>query len=398
MSKIYKIHVPASTANIGPGFDVCGISLSLELLVTVTIPDTSLIPTLSSTSSSIPSSTSSPLTIPASTNPSSPDYSSSPSTNPSSTNYSPPTLTYTGLSSTTVPLSPYKNLITRVSLYVLHSHHLTFPPNIKLNIHNSIPFGRGLGSSGAAVIAGVLLGDLLGNLNLSIQRKLDYALMVERHPDNVTAALIGGFIGSYLKEIKSDDGMDFKEIPLAEVLPEYPENVEILGEDWGKNVPLPPKNIGNWVKWNWLKEIKMVVVIPEFQVATAKARGVLPDKYDRKDVIFNLQRLAVLITALTTSPLNPELIYEAMKDKLHQPYRMALIPGLTEILTSLSPTTHPGLLGICLSGAGPTILALATHNFDLIAESIKEVFKKEGVKADHEVLSVDTRGSWVEEV
>lgn len=104
--------------------------------------------------------------------------------------------------------------------------------------------------------------------------------------------------------------------------------------------------------------------------------------------MFNLQRLAVLTTALARSPPDSELIYEAMKDKVHQPYRMALvrlfcfsalrladvlpsqIPGLPEILASLTPQSHPGLLGICLSGAGPTILALATDNFDVRLTSL----------------------------
>jgi homoserine kinase len=74
------------------------------------------------------------------------------------------------------------------------------------------------------------------------------------------------------------------------------------------------------------------------------------------------------------------------------------IPGLPEILSTLTYTSHPGLLGICLSGAGPTILALATGNFDVIAAEIRRIFKEHGVEVDWEVLEVDERGSWVEEV
>jgi len=74
------------------------------------------------------------------------------------------------------------------------------------------------------------------------------------------------------------------------------------------------------------------------------------------------------------------------------------IPGLPKILSTLTPTTHPGLLGICLSGAGPTILALATENFDGIAEEIVRLFKEENVEVDWELLEVDEKGSWVEEV
>ncbi len=114
--------------------------------------------------------------------------------------------------------------------------------------------------------------------------------------------------------------------------------------------------------------------------------------------MFNLQRLAVLTTALARSPPDPELIYEAMKDRVHHPYRSALIPGLPEILSTLTPTTHPGLLGICLSGAGPTILALATDNYDAIAADIQRIFKENGVEVDWKLLDVDERGSRVEEV
>ncbi|ODO05423.1 homoserine kinase [Cryptococcus wingfieldii CBS 7118] len=349
----YKIHVPATSANIGPGFDVCGIALSRSLSLVVTIP--------------APSSELEPL----------------------------PKIVYTGLDSENVPLSPFKNLLTRVALYVLRANGKSaFPPGVTIEAHNEIPFGRGLGSSGAAVIAGVLLGDLLGELNLPKARLLDFALMVERHPDNVTAALVGGFVGSYLRELSPED-MSAASIPLAEVLPEFPPDA---GPQWGKNPPQPPNGIGHYVRFGWAKEIKAIAVSPRFELATAKARGVLPESYSKKDLIFNLQRLAVLTTALARSPPDPDLIYDAMGDRVHQPYRMNLIPGLPKILSTLTPTSHPGLLGICLSGAGPTILALATHNFDAIAQEIESIFGAENVKVDWKVLDIDERGSYVEEI
>ena len=242
-----KIYVPATSANIGPGFDVCGIALSLSLTVEVTVPD--------------------------------------PSPNPSSSTHALdalPKITYTGLDSANVPLSPYKNLLTRVALYVLRSHSIpNFPPGITIAAHNQIPFGRGLGSSGAAVIAGVLLGDILGDLHLSKERVLDFALMVERHPDNVTAALIGGFVGSYLKELSPED-TSAASIPLAEVLPDYPLDA---GPEWGMNPPRAPNDIGHFVQFGWAKEIKAIAVMPRFELATAKARGVLPETYSRKDLV-----------------------------------------------------------------------------------------------------------------
>ena len=86
--------------------------------------------------------------------------------------------------------------------------------------------------------------------------------------------------------------------------------------------------------------------------------------------------------ALGQSPPDPELIHLAMQDKIHQPYRGTLIPGLGEIVTSMSPATQPGFLGCCLSGAGPTILALATSNFEEIAEKIVAVLKRASPKGD----------------
>lgn len=90
--------------------------------------------------------------------------------------------------------------------------------------------------------------------------------------------------------------------------------------------------------------------------------------------------------ALGQSPPDPELIYLAMQDKLHQPYRQTLIPGLTEIVESITPSTQPGLLGVCLSGAGPTILALATTNFEEIAERIISRFKESNIVCNWRLL------------
>lgn len=101
---------------------------------------------------------------------------------------------------------------------------------------------------------------------------------------------------------------------------------------------------------------------------------------------FNLQRIALLPVALGQSPPDPDLIYLAMQDKLHQPYRQTLIPGLSEIVQSMTPSTQPGLLGVCLSGAGPTILALATSHFAEIAESVMSRFGKQGIKCSWKLL------------
>ncbi|KAJ3490163.1 hypothetical protein NLI96_g1627 [Meripilus lineatus] len=340
----FTISVPATSANIGPGFDVVGLSLSLYLTLKVTItPPTQ------------------------------------------STPPRPPVLTYTGEGADEVPLDAYKNLTTRVALYLLRCHDIPkFPTNVSIHVDNEIPFGRGLGSSGAAVIAGVLLGNELGQLNLPQTRLLDFALMVERHPDNVTAALVGGFVGSYLREL-DQAATEAASVPLSEVLPEYPPDA---GEDWGLDPPQPPLGIGHYVRFGWSKSIRAVAIIPRFELSTATAREVLPLEYSRKDLVFNLQRLAVLTTALAQEPPDPELIYEAMKDRIHQPYRKTLIPGLPEVTSRITPETHPGLLGICLSGAGPTILALATDGYEKIAEDARAIFREKGIEVDWKVLTV----------
>jgi len=154
--------------------------------------------------------------------------------------------------------------------------------------------------------------------------------------------------------------------------------------------------IGHYIRFKWSESIKAVAIIPRFELSTAKAREALPTQYSRKDLVFNLQRLAVLTTALGQSPPDPELIYEAMKDRVHQPYRKALIPDLPEVTSLITPTTHPGLLGICLSGAGPTILALATGGFEAIAEDARKIFQGFGVSIDWKILEL-AKGSVVQE-
>jgi homoserine kinase len=222
---------------------------------------------------------------------------------------------------------------------------------------------------------------------LSKDRMLDFCLMIERHPDNVAAALFGGFVGSYLKDLDQED-MKRKEIPLSEVLP-----APAGGVDTGLTPPIPPINIGKHIKFNWAPEIKCIAIIPDFEVSTAKARSVLPTEYPKADVISNLQRIALLTTALGQSPPNADMIYDGMQDKIHQPYRKTLIPGLTEILKSVTPTSQPGLLGICLSGAGPTILALATHNFEQIANHLMGEFKKENINCEWKLLEPAYEGA-----
>ncbi|KAI1097746.1 homoserine kinase [Jackrogersella minutella] len=340
----FVIRTPCSSANIGPGFDVIGLALSIYLELRVTIDRTK-------------ASSPEPLNC---------------------------RITYEGQGegSDDVPLDPAANLITRVALYVLRCHdQRAFPVETHVHVVNPIPLGRGLGSSGAAVVAGVMLGKEVGGLHqLTDDRLFDFCLMIERHPDNVGAALFGGFVGTYLNPLTPED-VARVEIPLSEVLP-----APAGGLDTGERPPEPPIGIGHHIKFPWAKEIKAVAIVPNFQVPTAKAREVLPKEYPRQDVTFNLQRIALLPVALGQSPPDPNLIFLAMQDKLHQQYRQKLIPGLGDIVESMSPSSQEGLLGVCLSGAGPTILALATSNFEQIAERIISRFRKENIDCQWLIL------------
>lgn len=348
----FLLRVPASSANIGPGFDVLGIGLDLFLEIKVQID-----PTID-TSFDIFNAK----------------------------------LSYEGDSATDVPLVSNKNLITQTALYILRCNGIKkFPQGTCIHVKNPIPLGRGLGSSGAAIVGGVMLGNEIGKLGLSKERMLDYCLLIERHPDNIAAAMLGGFVGSYLNQLKDED-MQAKNVPLETILPK-----QTTPEASYETRP-PPQSIGQYLKYDWNKKIRCVTIIPKFEVKTDNARAVLPALYTKEDIVFNLQRLAVLTTALTLPNPDHKLIYEAMRDKIHQPYRAKLIPGLEQVLNDVTPETHPGLCGICLSGAGPTILCLATENFESIAEKVIEIFKRNGVECSWKLLDLAYEGASVEQI
>ena len=234
-----KIRVPSSSANLGPGFDVLGLALSLYLELHVTILR--------------PSSPDVPLNC---------------------------EITCEGLGAENIRKAPEENLITQVALYVFRCFGVhAFPSHCRVHIVNGIPLSRGLGSSAAAVVAGVMLANEVGRFEMSKERILDFCLMVERHPDNLTAALHGGFVGACLSELDPGD-MARIEIPLAEVLPE-----PAGGIDTGKQPPVPPIGIGQFQTYKISPEIKAIVVIPDYKVDTALAREVLPNQYSRRDTV-----------------------------------------------------------------------------------------------------------------
>ena len=126
------------------------------------------------------------------------------------------------------------------------------------------------------------------------------------------------------------------------------------------------------LRWTWPDDVQLVVATPSVGLATAKARAALPELMPRTDAIYNLQRVLSLVHALQSREY--ERIREAVKDRWHQPARAALIPELAPALA----LNDPNLIGVCLSGAGPSIVALATGGFEAISGALEELYRESG--------------------
>jgi len=223
------------------------------------------------------------------------------------------------------------NLIWQTALAVARDMRMTMPP-IELQIRNDIPIGKGLGSSAAALAAGVIIADSLLSLRWKPQRILDEAARLEGHPDNVAACILGSVVASAI-----DSG-----------------------------------GVARTVRLNMPPQFGIGVVVPDFVLPTSHARSVLPDCYPRADAIFNVQRAALLIAAIAIGSVSA--FPAALEDKLHQPYRATLVPGLDDILKLRAP----GLLGCALSGAGPSILVFYERGYEQVCDLVRQVFALHG--------------------
>jgi homoserine kinase len=219
-------------------------------------------------------------------------------------------------------------------------------PTIELHISNAIPLGKGLGSSAAALTAGVVIADAMLGLRWSRGRILDEAARIEGHPDNVAACVLGSIVASAI------DSEGVARAVRLELDPHY----------------------------------NVAVVVPDFMLPTSEARRVLPETYSREDTVFNVQRSALLIVALATGAR--DVFPTALEDRLHQPYRYDLVPGLEEI----TKLRAPGLLGCALSGAGPSILVFHERGHESVCELVRKVFASRGHKSEIVCSAVSTRG------
>jgi len=226
------------------------------------------------------------------------------------------------------------------------------PDGLRIRLVNSIPVGRGLGSSAAAVIGGIIAANRLCGAGLSQREILTLACSLEGHPDNIAPALLGGLV----IYAAVDDEITWAKIALPAGL-------------------------------------KAVVAVPDFTMSTRDAREALPHMVTMRDAVFNISRTALLVAALQQGDLS--LLGTAMEDKLHQPFRVGLIPGYKKVV---SAAKLAGARGVALSGAGPAIIALADNNQELIAEVMKSTFRESGVNARSLILAPSPVGARALEV
>lgn len=229
-------------------------------------------------------------------------------------------------------------------------------PGLQLRQINRVPFAGGLGNSATAVVAGVLAANALAGGPLSTREVLVEATAIEGHPDNVAPALLGGLVIC----VRRDDG------EVQNLCLEVPEGLTV------------------------------VVAVPDFTVDTSAARQVLPRHVPLDDAVYNVGRASLLVGAICSGQF--EYLAEAMHDRLHQPYRQHLIPGFSEVCAAAA---QAGALGVALSGAGPTVVALAVEGEGMakpgaIGQAMTEAFLGAGVHARHLVLAPSTTGATVE--
>jgi len=306
------VKVPATTANIGPGFDCLG--MALPIYNTVTIEETVL------------PGTGVEINV----------FSESDLVDQSSLEH--------------VPLD--KNSIVYKAVELLYNMIGQAPDELRINIYANIPIARGLGSSSSVIVGALFAANELLGRPADEPALLSIACEIEGHPDNITPAIVGGLVISS----QEDDGSVV------------------------------------YRKLDWPDEWAVTVCIPDFELSTDIARSVLPEVVPMRDAIFNAKRLAMFVEAVKTK--DAELMRLALQDKLHQPYRMKLVPGLNSIIDNLKH--FDSVLGCVLSGAGSSILIISEkNNLDKIRGIVKDTWAEQNIKCETKTLSVEKNGAQI---
>jgi homoserine kinase len=229
---------------------------------------------------------------------------------------------------------------------ILRAFHLepfrsSRPSSLEVDVESDIPEGAGLGSSAAATLAGLKLRELSDGAQ-SNDDMLSAACRMEHHPDNAAASMFGGLTSSMV----DDNG-----------------RVTVS-------------------RWRWPASWKLVIATPHVRLATGTSREAIPPVIPRQDVVFGLQRLAMLLHAVERR--DPAKLAAALADRVHQPYRERLVPVLHRVLE----TRLPHAMGVCLSGAGPSIAAIAREHTDVVARALADLYEHERVPCTVRVARV----------
>lgn len=301
------VHVPATTANIGPGFDCLAMALDLWNEVSFDVSGNGI------------------------------------------------NIQIEGYGKESLPRDG-SNLIIQSAMRLFQLVGCEIPAGLSIFCFNQIPLGSGLGSSAAAVLAGLLGANELCGAPLSMERILALAVDIEGHPDNAAAAVNGGLV--------------------------------ITGNTGSRLVtyPLGLARVGGEI-------LQTAVVLPDFKLSTHEARAVLPRQVTLPDAVFNMGMTALVIQALRDGDI--ELLGEVMQDRLHQPYRLKLIPGAE---AAIQAAMQRGAAAAALSGAGPSVIAFGLEDMQAVADAISAEFRKVGLESESFCLAATGRGAWVERV
>lgn len=308
MPSTITVTVPATTANLGPGFDCIGAALTLYNQFKFTLVDSA---------SSVQ-------------------------------------IAVTGAEAHRVQTDE-SNLIYQ-AFVKFYEHIGQTPPGVQIGIQLGVPLARGLGSSATAIVGGLVGANSLVGTPLEQWQVMELAIALEGHPDNVVPALLGGcrLAASVLKEplLKSQENWMICDIP-------------------------------------WHESVVPVVAIPNFELSTQEARRVLPFQVNRADAIFNTAHLGLLVRGLESG--KGEWLRAALQDRLHQPYRQALISGYEAVQQAAMAA---GAWGMVISGAGPTLLALVETSLAIsVAQAMEAAWQKSGITACVRSLSIDSQGA-----
>lgn len=291
-----SIRIPATTANIGPGFDTFGMALSYYNYLYVS-PAGKL------------------------------------------------ALDIREEGADTLPLDK-TNLVVRAAQAV-YDRVGAGEASLAFTMVNNIPLSRGLGSSSAGIVGGMMAANAVLGFPLAKEELLYLAAGMEGHPDNVAPVLLGGFVASC-----NEGGRIYT------------------------------------AKFNPPQELKAVVAIPEFKISTQKSRHDLPRSVTLSDAVYNISHASVL--ALSLAKGDWDTFSQMLKDKVHQQYRFDHIKGAGEVAGA---AINAGALGCVLSGSGPSMVAFTLGEEKLVAEAMKEAFRKNGVDSRAIILTVDTEGA-----